>query len=164
MINIIVATSTNFVIGKNNELPWNLPKDMKYFKDITNGHSILMGRKCWESIPEKLRPLPNRKNYVLTRNSDYIANGATITNNLYDILEKYKSNDEKLFIIGGSELYKEAFKHSDKLYLTQIHANIDGDVYLDGLVFKDWKYVHGGDLLEENGLKFRFEIYDRKKI
>ena len=73
MINIIVAASTNMVIGKNNDLPWYLPTDMKHFKDITKGHIVVMGRKCWESIPEKYRPLPNRTNFVVTRNKDYVA-------------------------------------------------------------------------------------------
>lgn len=162
MINIIVATTTNFVIGKDNDIPWNLPTDMKHFKDVTSGHKVVMGRKCWESIPEKFRPLPNRKNYVLTRNHDYVAKGATVIHDFGAIIEKYKSSDEQLFVIGGADLYKEAFKYADTLFFTQIYGKVEGDVYLEGLVLKEWELVDAGKILEENGLKFRIEVYTKK--
>lgn len=163
MINIIVAASTNLVIGKDNDIPWSLPTDMKHFKDVTSGSKVIMGRKCWESIPEKFRPLPNRKNYVLTRNVDYVAKGATVVHDFGSIIEKYKSSNDELFVIGGSDLYKEAFQYADKLFFTQIYSKIEGDTYLDGLVLKDWELIDGSKILEENGLKFRFEVYIKKQ-
>jgi dihydrofolate reductase len=163
MINIIVAASTNLVIGKDNDIPWNLPTDMKHFKDVTTGHKVIMGRKCWESIPEKFRPLPNRKNYVLTRNTDYVANGATVVHDFDSIIEKYKSTNEELFVIGGSDLYEEAFQHADKLFFTQIYSKVEGDTYLKGLVLKEWELIDGSKILEENELKFRFEVYVKKQ-
>lgn len=163
MINIIVATSTNLVIGKDNNIPWNLPTDMKHFKDVTTGHKVIMGRKCWESIPEKFRPLPKRKNYVLTRNTDYIAKGATVVHDFGSIIERYKSSDEELFVIGGSDLYEEALQYADKLFLTQIYSNVDGDTYLKGLSIKEWEIIDGSKILEENGLKFRLEVYVKKQ-
>lgn len=162
MINIIVAASTNFVIGKNNDLPWHLPTDMKYFKDTTNGHTVVMGRKCWESIPEKFRPLPNRKNIVMTRDKNYVANGAIVSHDLEQILMSNENSHDQIFIIGGAELYREAFKYAQKLYLTQIHHEIEGDVFLEGLNSENWCLVEGSEMHEENGLKFRFELYEKK--
>lgn len=161
MINIIVAMSNNFVIGKNNTLPWHLPTDLKYFKDTTNGHTVVMGRKCWESIPENYRPLPNRKNIVLSRNKDYVAKGATVINDLEQILSSNESNHKQIFIIGGAELYKEAFKYANKLFLTQIFQDVDGDIILEGLNSKDWCLYEGSEIYEENGFKFRFELYQK---
>lgn len=162
MINIIVATTTNFVIGKDNDLPWHLPTDMKYFKDTTKGHIVVMGRKCWESIPEKFRPLPNRKNIVMTRDPNYVANGAIVSHDLEQILVSHENSHEQVFIIGGAELYKEAFKYANRLFLTQIYSNVEGDVYLEGLEPNNWNLVEGSELHEENGFKFRFELYEKK--
>jgi dihydrofolate reductase len=163
MINIIVAASTNLVIGKDNDLPWHLPTDMKYFKETTNGHIVVMGRKCWESIPEKFRPLPNRKNIVMTRDKDYNANGAIVSHDFEQILKSYESSHEEVFIIGGAELYREAFKYAHRLYLTQILQEVEGDVFLDGLESNDWCLVEGSEIHEENGMKFRFELYEKKQ-
>lgn len=163
MINIIVAMSTNFVIGKENGLPWHLPTDMKYFKETTNGHTVVMGRKCWESIPEKFRPLSNRNNIVMSRDKNYDANGATVSDDLEHILISHENSDKQVFIIGGAELYKEAFKYATKVYLTQIYANIEGDIYLEGLETGKWCLKEGSEVYEENGLKFRFELYEKKE-
>jgi dihydrofolate reductase len=162
MINIIVAMSINSVIGKDNIIPWHLPTDMKFFKETTTNHTVIMGRKCWESIPEKFRPLPNRKNIVVTRDTNYVANGAEISHDLTGLLEKGWSAEEEIFVIGGSEIYKEAFKYASKLYLTQIYGQVDGNILLEGLEPSDWKLVSSGNTLEENGHRFRFELYTRK--
>jgi dihydrofolate reductase len=156
--------SSNFVIGKNNDLPWHLPTDMKYFKDTTKGHVVVMGRKCWESIPEKFRPLPNRKNVVMTRDSNYVANGAIVSHDLEYILKSHENSHEQVFIIGGAELYREAFKYAHRLYLTQIFHEVEGDIFLDGLQSKDWCLIEGSEIHEENALKFRFELYEKKQI
>ena len=163
MINIILATSTNFVIGKDNDLPWHLPTDMKYFKDTTKGHIVVMGRKCWDSIPEKYRPLPNRTNIVMSRNKDFVAEGATVSDDLEKILVMYEHSDKEVFIIGGADLYKEAFKYASKLYLTQIYSTVDGNVFLEGLEPKDWCLIEGSEIYEENGFKFRFELYKKNQ-
>jgi dihydrofolate reductase len=150
------------VIGKDNDLPWRLPSDLKYFKTMTDGNAVIMGRKCWESIPEKYRPLPNRKNFVVSRNKAFIAEGAVVTDDFKNILKMYSKSSEQLFVIGGAELYKEAFKHAERLYLTQIYSAVDGDVFLEGLEPKDWCLVDADDIIEENGFKFRFELYEKK--
>jgi dihydrofolate reductase len=161
MINIIVATSTNLVIGKDNDLPWHLPTDMKYFKDTTKGHIVVMGRKCWESIPEKYRPLPNRTNIVMSRDKNYVAEGASVSDDLEKLLKMHEHSDKEVFIIGGANLYKEAFQYAHRLYLTQIYSEVEGDVYLEGLESKDWCLIEGSEMHEENGFKFRFELYKK---
>jgi dihydrofolate reductase len=120
-----------------------------------------MGRKCWESIPEKFRPLPKRTNIVITRDVDYIANGAEISHNLIELLEKYKDTDDEIFVIGGAEIYKEAFKYASKFYLTRIFEEIDGDIFLEGFDINEWKWIDSSDMSEENSYKFRFEFYSK---
>lgn len=124
MLSFIVAMDENNVIGKDNDLPWYLPNDLKYFKKMTSGHTIIMGRKTFESIG---RPLPNRKNIVLTRDQQYKAEGCTVIHSV-DELESYLHEDE-VFLIGGAELFKTTLPKADRLYITRIHATFDGDTF-----------------------------------
>lgn len=155
-VSIIVAMSTNKVIGKDNDLPWKLPSDLKRFKSITSGKTVIMGRKCYESIG---RPLPNRTNVIITRNEDYEAEGCEVRHDLESAIAEFNKEGEEVFIIGGSEIYKAAFPIADKLYLTHVVAEIEGDTFLEGLVESDWKLVAFEGHYEENNLKFRFEDY-----
>lgn len=163
-INIIVAASNNLVIGKSNDLPWHLPTDLKRFKELTQNGYVIMGRKCWESIPPKFRPLPNRKNVVVTRDINYPTDGAIIINNITKTLKflKDEPNDNKIFVIGGGEIYKESFKFADKLYLTRILEDVDGDVYLEGFNEEKWTLLDSSEVIQENNHKYRFEVYEKK--
>jgi dihydrofolate reductase len=165
-INIIVAVTNNNVIGKGNDMPWHLPTDLKNFKKITEGSCVVMGRKCWESIPEKFRPLPNRTNVVITRNEKYEAKGAATLGDIDRVLTNFKENgdDDNVFVIGGSQIYKEAFKYADVVYLTQINADIEGDIFLEGFDREEWMPLLKSQEMEENGLKFRFYTYVKKII
>jgi len=156
---IIVAASSNNVIGDKNKLIWNLPSDLKMFKKVTSGHVVIMGRRTWESIPDKHRPLPNRTNVVLSRNPDYIVNGAYVRPNLVESLEEFTHQGKDVFVIGGGEIYKEAFKYANKLYMTRVVANVVGDTHLEGLVNSDWDLVEFEGPFKEDGLDFRFEKY-----
>ena len=164
-ISIIVAASNNLVIGKDNDLPWSLPSDLKNFKKVTEGSFVIMGRKCWESIPEKFRPLPKRDNIVITRNSEYDAVGAAVINDLDTIIKVFKNDGEngEVFIIGGAEIYKKTFEHADKLYLTQVLADVEGDVFLEGLDYKKWMLIETSPDMEENGFKFVFKTFEKLK-
>ena len=114
-ISIIVAISKNRVIGKNNKLVWNLPDDMLYFSRMTKGHSIIMGRKNWDSIPKKYRPLPNRKNIVISRNINQKIKNIDITRSIEEAIEIARENtDEEIFIIGGGEIYNLGLKYADE--------------------------------------------------
>lgn len=130
IVSLIAALSENRVIGKNNDLPWRLPDDMKYFMETTSGHYVIMGRKNYQSLPEKFRPLPNRTNIVITRSSDFSAPGCQVVHTLADALEiARKANQKEIFIIGGAEIYALSLPHAHRLYLTEIKAEVAGDTY-----------------------------------
>lgn len=161
-INIIVATAFDNVIGNNNDLPWDLPTDLKRFKDLTEGHTVVMGRNTWESIPDKFRPLPNRINVVITSNKDYVAEGAEVRHDFLSALNEFAMGTDELFVIGGGQIYKEAFKYANKLFITKIQLEVEGDTKLEGLVEEDWLLVGFDGHYEDNGVKFHFEEYKRK--
>lgn len=128
MISAIVAMSDNFVIGVNNQLPWHIPEDLAHFKKITNGHPIIMGRKTFESIG---KILPNRTNIIITKQAGYDQKGAVIAGGLDEAVKNASASPggEEIFIIGGGEIFKMAMPIIQKLYLTIVHKNIDGDVF-----------------------------------
>ncbi len=160
-ISIIVAVAENNVIGKNNTLIWHLPADMKFFKEKTTGHCVITGRKNYESIPEKFRPLPNRTNIVITRNKNYIATGATVVGSIEDAIEKAKqTNDEEIFIIGGAEIYKQSLHLVDKIYLTKIHHTFDGDAFFMELNFNDWKLINQKDCEADEKNKYNYSFLE----
>lgn len=129
-ISLIAAVGSNNVIGSDGDLPWSLPKDMKFFSSTTRGHHVLMGRKNYESIPKKYRPLPGRPNLVVTRQNDYQAPGAAIFQSIESAIEHAKNaGEEELFIIGGGEIYKQTIAFADKLYLTHVDAAPSGDAH-----------------------------------
>lgn len=132
MISMIAAIGTKTrALGKDGDLVWDIPEDLKRFRAITRGHPVIMGRKTWESIPEKNRPMPNRMNIVVSRNADYVASGAIVCTSLPDALEQAKTGEgaEEVFIIGGSYLFEEALSYTDRLYLTLVHDDAPGDVF-----------------------------------
>ena len=131
-VSLIVAVSENGVIGKNNDLIWHLPNDIQFFKEKTMGHHVIMGRKNFESIPHKYRPLANRNNVIITRKTNYEAKGCVIADSVESALEIAKNNgDDEPFIIGGGQIYKLALKAKlvDKIYLTKIHHTYEGDTF-----------------------------------
>ncbi|MDQ0272010.1 dihydrofolate reductase [Cytobacillus purgationiresistens] len=161
MISLMWAMDENRVIGINNELPWHLPEDLKFFKRTTMGHPIAMGRKTWESIG---RPLPGRENIVITRNKDFSPEGATVLNSLDELIDYSNKLDQDVFVIGGAEIFKSVLPFSDHLYMTMIHHQFAGDTYFPELDLSDWK-----NLSTEKGLKddknpydYEFKIYQRK--
>lgn len=163
IISLIAALSENRVIGKNNDLPWHLPDDMKYFMETTKGHHTIMGRKNYDSIPEKFKPLPNRTNIVVTHQKDFKAPGCLVVNSLERGLEIANQNGEtETFVIGGSEIYKLAIPYANRLYLTEIHAVIEGDTFFPKVNKTEWietsRRFHPPDGRHMYG--FDFVIYD----
>lgn len=163
-VSLIAAVSENGVIGRQNTLPWHLPDDMKYFMRTTSGHPVIMGRKNFDSIPEKFRPLPNRTNIVITRQPDFRAPGCEVVHSPEKALETAAiSKPIEVFIIGGSEIYKSFMERADKLYLTEIKATIEGDTFFPEFEKKNWKEInrihHGID--ERHQFEFNFVEYLR---
>jgi dihydrofolate reductase len=165
IISMIAAVSENMVIGRNNDLPWHLPDDMKYFMQTTKGHCVIMGRKNYESIPEKFRPLPNRVNIVVTRQEGFEAPECIVVHSLGQALEKAEgTGPDEVFIIGGSEIYKQGLGLAKRLYLTEINATIEGDVYFPAFNPAEWQEVsrikHEAD--NRHAYAFDFVVYTRK--
>lgn len=163
-ISLIAALTENRVIGKNNDLPWHLPDDMKYFMQTTKGHPVIMGRKNYDSIPEKFRPLPNRTNIVVTRQRDFIADGCIVVHSLEEALDEATNIiTDEIFIIGGAEIYRQGMPKANKLYLTEILATLDGDTYFPEIDTHAWKEVsrlhHPAD--DRHRYPFDFVIYEK---
>lgn len=162
MISFIFAMDANRLIGKDNDLPWHLPNDLAYFKKITSGHSIIMGRKTYESIG---RPLPNRKNIVVTSAHDSEFPGCTVVSSIEDVLQ-IASDTEECFVIGGAQLYTGLFPYADRLYMTKIHHQFDGDRYFPEFDESKWKLVSSeqGTKDEKNPYDYEFLVYEKKNV
>lgn len=141
-VSLIVATGKNGEIGKNNDLIWHLPEDMRFFKETTEGHIVVMGRKNWDSIPLKYRPLSNRENVVLTRTEGYSAEGARVFNDLSATLDFYNQQKEErtCFIIGGAQVYQLALDAGvvEEMYITHIDEDFDADTFFPNVDFSEW--------------------------
>jgi dihydrofolate reductase len=164
-ISIIVAVGSNNAIGKNNTLIWHLPADMKFFKEKTTGHCIITGRKNYESIPDKFRPLTNRTNIVITRQEDYKAPGAIVTSSLEEAVEKAKqTGDTEIFIIGGGDVFRQSLHLVDTIYLTRIEEAFDADVFFPELDPEKWQEIASvkGIRDEKNKFDYTFYTYKRK--
>jgi dihydrofolate reductase len=161
LISFIVAMDEKRVIGKDNELPWHLPADLKYFKQVTMGHPIVMGRKTHESIG---RALPGRENIVITRNPDFRAAGCTVFYSAADFVDYSRKQEEEFFVIGGAEIFRETFPYADRLYITLIHDQFAGDTFFPDFHENDWELVscQKGTKDEKNPYDYEFRIYERR--
>lgn len=149
-------------IGRDNGLLWHIPEDMKRFKALTTGHPVIMGRKTWESLPEKFRPLPQRANIVVTRDLAYEARGASIAGSLEEAIAKAKKTEgaEEIFVIGGGQLYAEALPLAERLYLTLVADDKGGDVFFPPYADTFTKII-SEESGESNGIKFRWVDLER---
>ena len=158
MLSIIVAISKNNVIGYKNKLVWNLAEDMKRFKEITEGHTVIMGRKTYESIGKTLE---NRENIVITHDVDLKIEGAKIVNNIED-LNDFIDDEEEHFVIGGAIIYRLLMPKVKKMYITQIDKVFEGDAYFPVINNDEWEITSKEEAVTEDGLKYEFLIYERK--
>ena len=167
LISLIVAHSSNRVIGIDGQLPWHIPDDLKYFKAITIGKPIIMGRKTFDSIG---KPLPGRLNIIITKNIDLTIEECVVVNNLEAAITEAKNyfktqntEQEEIFIIGGAQIFKQSMEFVNKIYITEVHAEYAGDVFFDELSDNDWIEV-GRDLhdSENDKIPFSFVIYKKK--
>ena len=157
-ISMIVARSRNHVIGRDNQMPWKISADLQFFKRVTMGHPVIMGRKTWESIG---RPLPGRRNIVVSRNADYEATGGELVGSLEEAL-KSLSEFERVFVIGEEQLFTQAFPKADRLYITEIDLDIDGgDTFFEVPNASDWQEVERTPG-SEGDISFSFITLERK--
>ena len=164
-LSLIVAVSENDVIGRGGELPWRLSADLQRFKRLTMGRAIIMGRKTWESIG---RPLPGRTSIVLSRQEDWSLDNALVATNLDDALEaaaRVHTDQEEVFVIGGAAVFEDALPSADRLYLTRVHVEIDGDTLLPPIAWSDWQLTeeshHNADA--RNEFPHTFQVWVRRR-
>ncbi len=161
IVSAIVAAASNGVIGRDNQIPWRLSGDLKYFKRTTLGHFVIMGRNSFDSIG---RPLPKRTNVVITRNPFFIATDCLIARSVEEALTlALDHGEQEAFILGGGEIYRQSMQYWDKLYLTRVEADVEGDVFFPEPAWEEWRLIssesHPAD--EKNDFPFRFEVYQR---
>lgn len=165
-LTLIAAMGRRNVIGREVDgvgtLPWHLPEDMKHFRELTTGKPVIMGRKTWESLPERFRPLPGRLNLVVTRNAAYVAPGATVVGSVEDALAACGAAPEA-FVIGGAELYRQAMALADALEITEVGIDVpDGDAFFPVIAPEVWREASRTSNVAANGLAYSFVLYKRR--
>ncbi len=160
-ISIIAAIAENNVIGNNNDLIWHISEDLKRFKKLTSGHTIIMGRKTYESLPFK--PLPKRKNIVISRKDDLYFEGAIVVKNPEEALKECKDEDE-IFICGGATIYNHFLNIADKMFLTKVHQEFEGDTFFPEIDYYEWELKSKSEKFkdEKSGLDYTFLNYFKK--
>jgi dihydrofolate reductase len=158
MISLVVARSSSGTIGRDGRLPWRLPSDMKHFRALTTGGVVLMGRRTYESLPDSFRPLPDRRNLVLSSDAAYEADGAEVFSDLDSALA---AAGEDCFVIGGELTYREALPCARRAYVTEVEESVDGDTFFPTLAADEWQCIERGEPLCENGHSFAFCVYER---
>jgi dihydrofolate reductase len=158
-VGLIWAQSTSGVIGRDNGIPWRLPEDQARFKELTLGHTVVMGRRTWESLPAKVRPLPGRRNVVVTRQADYVADGATVLGSLQEAL----TTDEETWVIGGAQIYALALPLADRCEVTEVDVELprEDDDAVAPVLDEAWVGTDGDWLTSASGLRYRFSSYVR---
>ncbi len=158
-IHMIFARAANGVIGHNNAMPWHLPEDMARFKRLTTGRPVIMGRKTWDSLSPKFRPLPGRTNVVITRQPDWKEAGAQTAASLADALAQCAAAEE-VWIMGGAQIYEQAVPLADRIEVTEIAQDFEGDAYAPQLG-PEWRVAAREDHVSTNGMKFSFVTYEK---
>ena len=162
IVSLVVAAAENNVIGKNNQLLWHLPNDLKFFKNTTWGMVVIMGRKTFESVN---KPLPGRINIVITRQTNWTAEGVVTATDLNDALKKAReTNCKEIFVIGGGEIYKQSMEVANKIYITRVHATLDGDTFFPAIDENNWELTSNEDFEADakHALGYSFQIWKRK--
>ena len=157
---LVAAVARGGVIGRANTIPWRLPEDLVRFRELTTGHPVVMGRRTWDSLHERFRPLPGRRNIVVSRNPDWSAHGAERAGSLDQALE-LAAPAERVFVVGGGQLYAEALPLADDLYLTEIEVEVDGDTYFPGWERTAFDEVSREEAVSADGIPYAFVTYRR---
>jgi dihydrofolate reductase len=160
-ISLVAAVAREGVIGRDNAIPWQLPEDARRFRALTMGHPVVMGRRTWDSLPERFRPLPGRRNVVVTRNAAWRAEGAERAESLEDAL-RLLAGAPQVFVIGGAELYAEALPRADELVVTEIDAEVEGDVYFPTWDRAAFREESREEHVSDDGVAFAFVTYARR--
>jgi dihydrofolate reductase len=158
---LIAAVAKNRVIGRDNQLIWNIPEDMAHFKALTQGHTVLMGRKTWESLPPRFRPLPGRRNIVVSRQADYPAAGAKVVASLEAGFAQL-APQEKVFVIGGAEIYSQSLPYAGQMELTEVDLEPEGDAWFPAFAGDEWEIAECREFVSSTGTTGAFLSYRRR--
>jgi dihydrofolate reductase len=158
---LVAAIARGGVIGRDNAIPWRIPEDARRFRELTTGHPVVMGRRTWESLPERFRPLPGRRNVVITRNPDWAMEGAERAGSLDEALLQLEDANE-VFVIGGAEIYAAALPLADELLLTEVEAEIEGDTRFPPFDPSEFEETSRERHVSETGLAFSFVTHTRR--
>ena len=161
-IHLIYARAANGVIGLNNTMPWHLPEDLAHFKQLTSGSPVIMGRKTWDSLPERFRPLPGRTNIVVTRNPDWQADGVLCAGSLEKALHIGAQHGDNVWVMGGAQIYAQALPLADTVEVTIINKDFAGDAYAP-VLGPEWNEIAREDYVSVKGLPFSFVRYERQR-
>lgn len=162
IISCIVAMAKHNVIGKDNDIPWYLPADLKYFKKVTTGHPVIMGRRCYTSIG---RPLPNRTNIIVTSDPFFISSNCLIARSIKEALvHAYHTGAEEIFIIGGGQIYKQTQSLWDKLYITDVDLDVEGDVLFPKINFDEWALISEENHTKDDKNEFNYSMKIFEKV
>ncbi len=159
---LVAAVARGGVIGAGGGLPWRLPEDMRHFREVTTGHSVVMGRRTWDSLPERFRPLAGRRNLVVTRHDDWHADGAERAGSLEEAL-LLLDDVPQVFVVGGGELYADALRLADELLLTEIDAEVEGDTLFPTWERAAFEETSREEHVSETGVRFAFVTYVRRE-
>jgi dihydrofolate reductase len=159
MLSLVVAHAANGVIGRAGGLPWHLPGDLRHFRELTSGHTVVMGRRTFESLPAAFRPLPRRRNLVLSTDPAYRAEGAEVFASLAAALDA--AGGEQCFVIGGEICYREALPLARRVHATQLEGACEGDAFFPALDEAEWRCVHSGPRTVENEHAYAIRLYER---
>ena len=160
-ISLLAAVAQGGVIGRDNAIPWHIPEDARRFRALTMGHPVVMGRRTWDSLPDRFRPLPGRRNFVVTRNGAWHADGAERAGSLADALELL-DDTPRVFVVGGAELYAEALPLADELLLTEIDAEVEGDTFFPSWDRATFQEEAREEHVSEADIPFAFVTYVRR--
>jgi dihydrofolate reductase len=159
-LSLIAAVARDGVIGRDNAIPWQLPEDARHFRTVTMGHPVVMGRRTWDSLPDRFRPLPGRRNVVVTRNPDWLGDGAERAGSLEEALALLVE-EPQVYVVGGAELYAQALPLANELVVTEIDAEVEGDVYFPTWDRAAFRESSREEHVSEDGVGFAFVTYKR---
>jgi dihydrofolate reductase len=161
-VSLLAAVARGGVIGRDGTVPWHLPEDLSQFRDLTMGHAVVMGRRTWDSLPERFRPLPGRRNVVVTRNADWTAGGAERAGSLAEAL-RLLAGEERVFVVGGAELYAAALPVADELLLTEVDLDVEGDTFFPEWDRRAFEETSREEHVSAGGTRFAFATYSRTR-
>lgn len=158
-LNVILAFTTNFLIGVDNKLPWHVPEDLKRFRELTTGKTVVMGRKTWDSLPDKVRPLPNRKNVILTSSNDIQESDSVKVIRTVDEIHEL-ARTEEVFVIGGHNLFNTMVPYASRIYLTFIMKKIHGNIFVSPNIVEDRRVIEESEIKQHGDIRYKFLVLE----